>query len=199
MALVFMSLLSSCVAAGGFAWQFGTLGWPCAVSCPVNSGTQCVNSMTDSAEFSKIDSGAAFLAAGKFCETYEGLAENFAPGITNGKCRYRSGIPDVFTPTPTLRSICDVSDPDTSRLCSCFCAAGTFSTTNLQKYPCPRYDTIPTDPTLPFHLRLRISANTSLPLSVCLFPQPRLRLLLCLTRQILLQLCRRQDLSLGTV
>ena len=165
MALVFMSLLSSCVAAGGFAWQFGRVGSGCGITCAL-SGTQCVDSMTDSAEFSKIDSGTAFLAAGQFCEGYEGLAENFAPGITNGNCRYRSGIPDVFTATPTSRSICMVSDPDTSRLCSCKCAAGTFSTTNLQKYPCPRYDTIPTDPTLPFHLRLRKSRPTHLFLSL---------------------------------
>jgi hypothetical protein len=56
MAVVFMSLLSTCVAAGGFAWQWGATDQTCTAACS-DVGLVCVE------EFSKIANQAAFVAA----------------------------------------------------------------------------------------------------------------------------------------
>ena len=44
---------------------------------------------------------------------------------------------------------CAENNAVTTRLCSCTCAAGSFSPSDTQPYPCTRYDKIPT---LSFHL-----------------------------------------------
>ena len=155
MAFVLMSLLSTCAAAaGGFVWQWNNgRGQPCTEACD-DAGLMCVK------EFSKIDGPAAFEAAkgAVSCDSYETNANPANPAKGGelegtGKCTYG----------PRLANPGTCAQPSGSRLCSCQCAAGTFSTSDLQPYPCTRYDKIPT---LPSHLRLRKARPTQLFLSL---------------------------------
>ena len=160
MALVFLSLLSTC-AAGGFVWQWSAQGQTCTAACS-DVGLVCVK------EFSKIGSQAAFVAAsdGSVSCTggYSGAPYSWTPGKeyhsshTGGsKCFWQSGF----------SSTCTASSSSVTRLCSCQCPAGSFSLSDTQPYPCTRYDTIPI---LPFHLRLRKARPKHLFLSSFLSP-----------------------------
>ena len=149
-AFVFISLLSTCAAAGGYAWQWGTEGQSCALKCS-DVGLVCVE------EFTKIGSQADFVAAsdGSVSCTggYRGTSQNMVPGAMTG------GGPDndCFWQTGSGGNCAEKPGSAVIRLCSCTCAAGSFSPSDTQPYPCTRYDKIPT---LPSHLRLRKARPT---------------------------------------
>ena len=126
MALVFLSLLSTCAAAGGFVWQWAAQGQTCTAACS-DVGLVCVE------EFSKIDSPAAFEAAidgsGESCPGgYEGASGSRTPAKYTGKCYWQTGT----------SASCGTFYSAFTRLCSCQCPAGSFSPSNTQPYPCTR-------------------------------------------------------------
>ena len=161
MALVFMSLLSTCAAAGGFVWQWGADKQSCTAACS-DAGLVCVEGGGE--PYSKIDSQAAFEAASDgsvSCPSgyaaSDGSIGNISPCNVQGTCYWQAGSAGICAG--------HMGSPHAviTRLCSCTCAAGSFSPSDTQPYPCTRYDKIPT---LPSHLRLRKARPTQLFLSL---------------------------------
>ena len=127
MALVFLSLLSTCAAAGGFVWTWGSQGQSCTDACQA-AYLVCVE------EFTKIGSQASFEAAkGAAVSCSGGYSGGFS--YSNDPMKYSDGR--CFWPTGTS-STCASSGSDYTRLCSCQCPAGSFSPSNTQPYPCTR-------------------------------------------------------------
>ena len=112
-------------AAGGFTWKWGTEGQNCVTVCTL-AGLACVD------KFSKVDSQAAFQAASDgsvSCGSYYGQEWTKAPmKWVDGDCVWQTGSTTCYTST----------DTGGTRLCSCQCAAGTYSTTDLKPYPCSK-------------------------------------------------------------
>ena len=90
---------------------------------------------------------------------YFGTSNSQAPCRRGTNCYWQTGS----------GSNCAEKGSTTTRLCSCTCAAGSFSPSDTQPYPCTRYDKIPT---LPSHLRLRKARPTQLFLSMFFSPWP---------------------------
>jgi len=168
MAFVLMGLLSTCAAAGGFAWKWGANAQSCTAACS-DAGLVCVK------EFTKIGDQAAFEAASNRSDMcgggYGDEPGDPAPyqyGDGSGASCWWHGPqididPDWLRPDPTCDAAYGTPSRPIFRLCSCQCAAGSFSPSDTQPGPCPRYDTIPT---LSFHLRLSKARPTQLFLSM---------------------------------
>ena len=129
--LVFLLIICClpCVyGEGGFCWKYGSLGQNCDTVC-TSVALVCVK------KFDKVGSEDDFKAAsggGVGCESYYGTIGSYDPSKEsyNGKvyCRYQKGSGGT----------CTKSDSDSTRLCSCQCAAGTSSTSDLKPYPCSK-------------------------------------------------------------
>ena len=125
LALVFFLIrLDLTWAAGGFSWKWGTLGGTCTATCS-SVALACVE------KFSKINSGADFEAAkgSVSCSSYGGASDSWIPGKCSGcskQCYYQTGSGGE----------CITSHSFMTRLCSCQCAAGTFSNSDLKSWPC---------------------------------------------------------------
>ena len=112
---------------GGFCWQWGADSQSCSTVC-TNAGLLCVK------KFDKVGSEAAFQEAGGgvACNGYGGQSYSGYPGKkSNGDCVYQTGSDgDCTTFLPSG------SPTDVARLCSCQCAAGTFSNSDLKPDRC---------------------------------------------------------------
>ena len=170
-----------CERTGGFVWQWGVKAQTCTATCEA-ADLVCVE------KFAIMDNKAdldAVLSNVKNPGTYlrgdtpplngrvncAGLllgwtsrwspCQYYVPGRYGNNCYWQPQEPkdNGYGTTAT----CADSDSDYTRLCSCQCAAGSFSPSDTQPYPCTRYDKIPT---LPSHLRLRKARPTQLFLSL---------------------------------
>ena len=107
---------------GGFCWKWGAeTSQSCSTVC-TNAGLLCVK------KFDKVGSQAAFQEAGGgvVCSSYNGGSWSGHPAKYNGICIYQTGS----------TGDCTSSNPAYNRLCSCQCAAGTFSNSDLKSWPC---------------------------------------------------------------
>ena len=108
---------------GGFCWKYGSQGQTCTAAC-TSAALVCVN------KFDKVGSEAAFQELGVACSGYGSSSYSGYPAKDsgNGYCNYQTGS----------GGDCTTSIPSTymSRLCSCQCAAGTYSTSDLKSWPC---------------------------------------------------------------
>jgi hypothetical protein len=104
------------------------------------SRASCTDACTSAAlvcvdKFAKVDNEADFQAASDgsvSCGGYDSNDSSETPGKhSNGNCFWWSGSGG----TP----ICAASYHAWTRLCSCQCAAGTYSDSNLKSYPCSTY------------------------------------------------------------
>ena len=109
-------------AAGGFCWKWGSLGQNCDTVC-TSVALVCVK------KFDKVGSEDDFKAAsggGVGCSSYVGWSGGTSPMKSGGTCIYQTGS----------TGDCTSSNSDLIRLCSCQCAAGTFSNSDLKSWPC---------------------------------------------------------------
>ena len=123
---MFVCCLPYAYGEGGFAWLWGANDRQSCTDACSSVGLICVN------EFSKINSQAAIQTAGeKPCS--RGGAEDWAGNPS------KDGDNLCFW-QPSTKGTCGAGAPFEARLCSCQCAADTYSTSDLKPYPCTSCD-----------------------------------------------------------
>ena len=141
--MLFLLLIICCLPCvygeGGFCWKYGSQGQNCNTVC-TSVALVCVK------KFDKVGSEDDFKAAGDGgvgCSAYYGVSWSRAPNkYSDGGSEWDSylnapGRPCYYqTGSGSEWDSCTTSNSDDTRLCSCQCAAGTYSTTDLKRYPC---------------------------------------------------------------
>ena len=158
-AFLFLCFLPGACSQGGFVWLVGSEGQSCTAACSeALTPTGQPGGLTCVKQFSKIGDSAALKAVTRgLCDPVtladSGNQDASAPMIIPGfKCYWQSG--------GLTEGTCAATDSSYRRICSCTCAAKTFSPSDQQVFPCTRYDTTPI---LSFHLTQNGSTNTSFP------------------------------------
>ena len=139
-AFMFVCCLPYAYGEGGFAWLWGAWKQSCTEACS-SVGLTCV------VEFDKVGSQAALEAASDDsvdCSSY-------APGSESGRTSYAPAKGNDGTSCYAAYwqsgsgGTCDATPYSDwpggwfdARLCSCTCAAETYSTSDLKPYPCSR-------------------------------------------------------------
>ena len=128
--LLIICCLPSAYGEGGFCWKYGSEGESCATAC-TSVALVCVK------KFDKVGSVDNFKAAsdgGVECSGNVGRSWSDSPFKCTGsactpqnKCYYQ---------TDSGGGSCTTVDSYVTRLCSCQCAAGTYSSSDLKPYPC---------------------------------------------------------------
>ena len=167
-----------CERTGGFVWQWGVKAQTCTATCEA-ADLVCVE------KFAIMDNKAdldAVLSNVKNPGTYlpgdwgslndpaphgrvncagglHAWTSRWTPSQYGNICYWQPQEPQLSNGYGTTATCADSKSSQT-RLCSCQCAADSFSPSNTQPHPCPRYAAI--IPTQPFQMRLSLFFSSSL-------------------------------------
>ena len=134
--VLFLINLDLTWAAGGFAWAWGAAGQTCTAAC-ASVGLTCVD------KFSKVNTQSALQTASDgsvSCGSFAAYPEAWAPAKCTGSDCTGSYSNQCFWQSNS--GTCNAGPGSRTRLCSCTCGAGTYSTSDLKPYPCTRCDSM---------------------------------------------------------